>query len=41
MVTKIDMLIWNILALICLGVVLYFQFSEAQTYVGTIGELFN
>ena len=41
MVTKIDMLIWNLLALILLGLIIYLQFGEVQTYVGTLGELFK
>ena len=41
MVTKIDMLIWNLLALILLGLIIYLQLQEVQTYVGTLGELFK
>ena len=41
MLNKIDMLFWNLIAIVLFAVVIYFQFSETTSYVDTIGNLFS
>ena len=41
MLNKIDMLIWNLIAIVLFMVVIYLQYTETVTYVDTIGNLFS
>ena len=41
MLNKIDMLIWNLIAIALFMAVIYCQYSEAITHVDTIGNFFN
>ena len=41
MLTKVDMLIWNLIAFAALTTVLIFQYQEAVAYVDVFGNLFK
>ena len=41
MLNKIDMLIWNLIAIVLFMVVIYLQYTETVTYVDIIGNLFS